>query len=98
MFFLCRISKECTDVEATSQARKYSMSALTEVILREALRKRLPGSISNDMMFGSPRDEIRDVNIVEKLDKMVKASDKDKAKKTKVDGITFDSRGKLVDI
>ena len=75
--FLCRISKEChTMLKQQARREKYSMSALTEVILREALRKRLPGSISNDMMFGSPREEIRDVNIAEKLDKMVKASDK----------------------
>ena len=60
------------------QAKKerWTMAGLTESILREALRKRQPGSISNDMMFETPRDEVKDLKIAEQVDAMVKANDK----------------------
>ena len=60
------------------QAKKerWTMAGLTESILREALRKREPRSISNDRMFETPRDEVKDLKIAEQVDAMVKANDK----------------------
>ena len=52
------------------------MAGLTEHILREGLRKRIPGSISNDIIFDDQKEQIEDLHIAEKLDQMVKANDK----------------------
>ncbi len=52
------------------------MAGLTEHILREGLRRRTPGSISNDIIFDDQKEQISDLKIAEKLDQMVKANDK----------------------
>ena len=75
--FYCRLSRGCYDM-LKSQAKKerWSMAGLTEHILREGLRKRIPGSISNDIIFDDQKEQIEDLHIAEKLDQMVKANDK----------------------
>ena len=55
---------------------KVSMSALAEIILRQALRKREPGALANELMFGQPQDELQDLKMANKIDLMLKKNDK----------------------
>tara|TARA_R100000353_G_C6376959_1_gene160769 strand:+ start:161 stop:418 length:258 start_codon:yes stop_codon:yes gene_type:complete len=75
--FLCRISKEChTMLKQQADKEKVSMSALAEIILRQALRKREPGALANELMFGQPQDELQDLKMANKIDLMLKKNDK----------------------
>ena len=75
--FLCRISKEChTMLKKQADKEKVSMSALAEIILRQALRKREPGALANELMFGQPQDELQDLKMANKIDLMLKKNDK----------------------
>ena len=75
--FLCRISKEChTMLKQQADKEKVSMSALAEIILRQALRKREPGALANELMFGQPQDELQDLKMANKFDLMLKKNDK----------------------
>ena len=75
--FLCRISKEChTMLKQQADKEKVSMSALAEIILRQALRKREPGALDNELMFGQPQDELQDLKMANKIDLMLKKNDK----------------------
>ena len=75
--FYCRLSRGCYDMlKHQAKKERWSMAGLTEHILREALRKRTPGSISNDIIFDDQKEQISDLKIAEKLDQMVKANDK----------------------
>ena len=74
--FYCRLSKDCYDkLKYQAKKERYSMAGLTEQILREALRKRNPGSISNEIIFAEKDHEIDDLRIAEKVDKLVKANE-----------------------
>ena len=76
MPFYCRLSKDCYDkLKYQAKKERYSMAGLTEQILREALRKRNPGSISNEIIFAEKDHEIDDLRIAEKVDKLVKANE-----------------------
>ena len=76
MPFYCRLSKDCYDkLKYQAKKERYSMAGLTEQILREALRKRNPGSISNEIIFAEKAHEIDDLRIAEKVDKLVKANE-----------------------
>tara|TARA_R100000773_G_scaffold27686_1_gene23927 strand:+ start:4537 stop:4794 length:258 start_codon:yes stop_codon:yes gene_type:complete len=75
--FYCRLSRGCYEMlKRQAKKERWTMAGLTESILREALRKREPRSISNDIMFETPRDEVKDLKIAEQVDAMVKANDK----------------------
>ena len=75
--FYCRLSKGCYDMlKHQAKKERWSMAGLTEHILREGLRRRTPGSISNDIIFNDQKEQISDLKIAEKLDQMVKANDK----------------------
>ena len=75
--FYCRLSKGCYDMlKHQAKKERWSMAGLTEHILREGLRRRTPGSISNDIIFDGQKEQISDLKIAEKLDQMVKANDK----------------------
>lgn len=75
--FLCRISKEChTMLKQQADKEKVSMSALAEIILRQALRKREPGALANELTFGQPQDELQDLKMANKIDLMLKKNDK----------------------
>ena len=75
--FYCRLSRGCYDMlKHQAQKERMSMAGLTEHILREGLRRRTPGSISNDIIFNDQKEQISDLKIAEKLDQMVKANDK----------------------
>ena len=74
--FLCRISKEChTMLKQQADKEKVSMSALAEIILRQALRKREPDALANELTFGQPQDELQDLEMAKKLDLMVNKND-----------------------
>tara|TARA_B100001939_G_C16877396_1_gene589264 strand:- start:357 stop:620 length:264 start_codon:yes stop_codon:yes gene_type:complete len=76
--FLCRITEEChAMLKAQSKIEMVSMSALAEIIFRDALRKRQPGSISNKMLIVDDfqQEQIHDAEIARQVDKMVKAND-----------------------
>ena len=74
--FLCRISKEChTMLKQQADKEKVSMSALAEIILRQALRKREPDALANELTFGQPQDELHDLEMAKKLDLMVNKND-----------------------
>tara|TARA_R100001230_G_C5503190_1_gene46443 strand:- start:319 stop:516 length:198 start_codon:yes stop_codon:yes gene_type:complete len=53
-----------------------SMSALAEVIFRDALRKRQPGYMRKLLVIDDQSDQIYDKGIAEKLDKMLGKNDK----------------------
>ena len=75
--FYCRLSRGCYDMlKHQAMKERMSMAGLTEHILREGLRRRTPGSISNDIIFNDQKEQISDLKIAEKLDQMVKANDK----------------------
>ena len=47
-----RLTRECYDMlKYQAKKERWTMAGLTESILREALRKRQPGSISDDNIF-----------------------------------------------
>ena len=52
------------------------MSALAEVIFRDALRKRQPGYMKKLLVIDDQSDQIYDKGIAEKLDKMLGKNDK----------------------
>jgi len=71
-----RLSRECYDMlKHQAKKERWTMAGLTESILREALRKRQPGSISNENIFNEQL-AVKDLNIAQALDKMVKSNDK----------------------
>ena len=70
-----RLTKECYDMlKLQAKKERWSMAGLTESILREALRKRQPGSISNENIF-SENLAVKDLNIAQALDKMVQSNE-----------------------
>ena len=70
-----RLTKECYDMlKYQAKKERWSMAGLTESILREALRKRQPGSISNENIF-SEELAVKDLNIAQALDKMVQSNE-----------------------
>ena len=70
-----RLTKECYDMlKLQAKKERWSMAGLTESILREALRKRQPGSISNENIF-SEELAVKDLNIAQALDKMVQSNE-----------------------
>tara|TARA_R110002074_G_scaffold97590_1_gene211870 strand:+ start:287 stop:535 length:249 start_codon:yes stop_codon:yes gene_type:complete len=70
-----RLTKECYDMlKLQAKKERWSMAGLTESILREALRKRQPGSISNENIFGEEL-AVKDLNIAQALDKMVQSNE-----------------------
>ena len=70
-----RLTKECYDrLKYQAKKERWSMAGLTESILREALRKRQPGSISNENIF-SEELAVKDLNIAQALDKMVQSNE-----------------------
>jgi len=72
-----RLTKECYDMlKHQAKKERWTMAGLTESILREALRKRQPGSISDDNIF-SEKLAVKDLNISQALDKMVRSNGKD---------------------
>lgn len=74
--FYCRLSRGCYDMlKHQAKKERWSMAGLTEHILREGLRRRTPGSISNDIIFDGQKEQISDLKIAEKLDQMVKANE-----------------------
>ena len=74
--FYCRLSRGCYDMlKYQAKKERWSMAGLTEHILRDGLRRRTPGSISNDIIFDDQKEQISDLKIAEKLDQMVKAND-----------------------
>ena len=74
--FYCRLSRGCYDMlKHQAKKERWSMAGLTEHILRDGLRRRTPGSISNDIIFDDQKEQISDLKIAEKLDQMVKAND-----------------------
>ena len=75
--FLCRISEEChTMLKEQARVDMCSMSALAEVIFRDALRKRQPGYMRKLLVIDDQSDQIYDKGIAEKLDKMLGKNDK----------------------
>ena len=75
--FLCRISEEChTMLKEKARVDMCSMSALAEVIFRDALRKRQPGYMRKLLVIDDQSDQIYDKGIAEKLDKMLGKNDK----------------------
>ena len=75
--FLCRISEEChTMLKEQARVDMCSMSALAEVIFRDALRKRQPGYMKKLLVIDDQSDQIYDKGIAEKLDKMLGKNDK----------------------
>ena len=75
--FLCRISEEChTMLKEQAKRDMCSMSALAEVIFRDALRKRQPGYMRKLLVIDDQSDQIYDKGIAEKLDKMLGKNDK----------------------
>lgn len=75
--FLCRISEEChTMLKEQARVDMCSMSALAEVIFRDALRKRQPGYMRKLLVIDYQSDQIYDKGIAEKLDKMLGKNDK----------------------
>ena len=75
--FLCRISEEChTILKQQARVDMCSMSALAEVIFRDALRKRQPGYMRKLLVIDDQSDQIYDKGIAEKLDKMLGKNDK----------------------
>ena len=75
--FLCRISEEChAMLKEQAKIEMCSMSALAEVIFRDALRKRQPGYMKKLLVIDDQSDQIYDKGIAEKLDKMLGKNDK----------------------
>ena len=75
--FLCRITEEChTMLKEQAKIDMCSMSALAEVIFRDALRKRQPGYMRKLLVIDDQSDQIYDKGIAEKLDKMLGKNDK----------------------
>jgi hypothetical protein len=75
--FLCRITEEChTMLKEQARIDMCSMSALAEVIFRDALRKRQPGYMRKLLVIDDQSDQIYDKGIAEKLDKMLGKNDK----------------------
>ena len=75
--FLCRITEEChTMLKEQAKVDMCSMSALAEVIFRDALRKRQPGYMRKLLVIDDQSDQIHDKGIAEKLDKMLGKNDK----------------------
>tara|TARA_Y100000114_G_scaffold128845_1_gene126035 strand:+ start:958 stop:1215 length:258 start_codon:yes stop_codon:yes gene_type:complete len=75
--FLCRITEEChTMLKEQAKVDMCSMSALAEVIFRDALRKRQPGYMRKLLVIDDQSDQIYDKGIAEKLDKMLGKNDK----------------------
>ena len=75
--FLCRITEEChTMLKEQARVDMCSMSALAEVIFRDALRKRQPGYMRKLLVIDDQSDQIYDKGIAEKLDKMLGKNDK----------------------
>ena len=75
--FLCRITEEChTMLKEQARIDMCSMSALAEVIFRDALRKRQPGYMKKLLVIDDQSDQIYDKGIAEKLDKMLGKNDK----------------------
>ena len=75
--FLCRITEEChTMLKEQARIDMCSMSALAEVIFRDALRKRQPGYKKKLLVIDDQSDQIYDKGIAEKLDKMLGKNDK----------------------
>ena len=75
--FLCRITDEChTMLKEQARIDMCSMSALAEVIFRDALRKRQPGYMKKLLVVDDQSDQIYDKDIAEKLDKMLGKNDK----------------------
>lgn len=75
--FLCRITEEChTMLKEQARIDMCSMSALAEVIFRDALRKRQPGYMKKLLVVDDQSDQIYDKDIAEKLDKMLGKNDK----------------------
>lgn len=71
-----RLTRECYDMlKYQAKKERWTMAGLTESILREALRKRQPGSISNENIF-TENMAVKDLKISEALDRMEKANDK----------------------
>ena len=71
-----RLTRECYDMlKHQAKKERWTMAGLTESILREALRKRQPGSISNENIFNENM-AVKDLKISEALDRMEKANDK----------------------
>ncbi len=71
-----RLTRECYDMlKYQAKKERWTMAGLTESILREALRKRQPGSISNENIF-TEQLAVKDLRISEALDQMEKANDK----------------------
>ena len=74
--FYCRLSKQCHgQLKRQADKENVSMSALAEIILRQALRKREPGALANELMFGQPQDELKDLEMANKIDLMLKKND-----------------------
>tara|TARA_X000001316_G_C922157_1_gene37031 strand:- start:1387 stop:1626 length:240 start_codon:yes stop_codon:yes gene_type:complete len=70
-----RLTRECYDMlKYQAKKERWTMAGLTESILREALRKRQPGSISDDNIFNE-KLAVKDLNISQALDKMVKSNE-----------------------
>lgn len=66
-----RLTRECYDMlKYQAKKERWSMAGLVESILREALRRRQPGSISDDNIF-SEKLLVKDYEIAQALDKMV---------------------------
>ena len=75
--FLCRISEEChTMLKEQARVDMCSMSALAEVIFRDALKKIQPGYMRKLLVIYVQSDQIYDKGIAEKLDKMLGKNDK----------------------
>ena len=75
--FYWRMSKSLhTQLKRQADNEGVSMSVLAEIILRQALRKREPGSLANELTFGQPVDDYKDLEIAKKLDQMVQKNDK----------------------
>tara|TARA_R100000654_G_scaffold24399_1_gene47268 strand:- start:533 stop:775 length:243 start_codon:yes stop_codon:yes gene_type:complete len=71
-----RLTRECYDMlKLQAKKERWTMAGLTESILRDGLRKRQPGSISDDNIF-KDKMLLKDFKISEALDRMEKANDK----------------------
>ena len=72
-----RLTRECYDMlKHQAKKERWTMAGLTESILRDALRKRQPGSISDDNIFND-KMAVKDFKISQALDQMEKANEKD---------------------
>ncbi len=67
-----RLSTECYDMlKFQAKKERYSMAGLSELILREGLVKRLPGSLD----YKTPDKTLENVEISMAVDRMVKSND-----------------------